>query len=163
MIGLGGNLGDPQSAFIHALERLAAEESFEVTAVSSLWRTPPWGVADQPDYLNACVRGKTMLSAQSLLQRLLEAELAQGRVRKKRWGPRNIDLDLLFFGAHSIDEEGLVLPHPRLAERAFVLLPLAEIAPDWCYREDTIRSLAEAADPSGLEKIAAPGEWWRPG
>ncbi|MCP1197907.1 2-amino-4-hydroxy-6-hydroxymethyldihydropteridine diphosphokinase [Notoacmeibacter sp. MSK16QG-6] len=161
LIGLGGNLGDPKTAFLRALRRLKEEGSLlAVNAVSSLWRTPPWGLEAQPDYLNACVRGTTSLSAKGLLSRLLEAESAEGRVRNVRWGPRSIDLDLLFFGDRSIDEDGLTLPHPRIAERAFVLLPLSEIAPEWIYRGETIQSLAARADTAGMTVIAEPDEWW---
>ncbi|WP_114390457.1 2-amino-4-hydroxy-6-hydroxymethyldihydropteridine diphosphokinase [Notoacmeibacter marinus] len=160
LIGLGGNLGDPESAFRRALQRLSAEGSLVISAASSLWRTPPWGMEDQPDYLNACARGTTALSPQLLLQRLLAAEEAEGRIRGVRWGPRSVDLDLLFFGMRSIAEEGLTLPHPRIGERAFVLLPLAEIAPDWCYENETIEVLAARSDRTGLEIIASPADWW---
>lgn len=160
LIGLGGNLGDPQAAFARALDRLTAEGSLTVGAVSSLWRTPPWGMEDQPDYLNACARGVTALSPQDLLERLLAAEEAEGRVRSVRWGPRSIDLDLLFFGQQTIEQDGLTLPHPRIAERAFVLLPLAEVAGDWCYLDATIADLASRADRTGLKVEASPEQWW---
>ncbi len=159
-IGLGGNLGDPAAAFVRALRGLAADGSLHIDAVSSLWKTPPWGVPDQPAYLNACVIGRTGLGARALLERLLAAEATEGRVRGERWGPRPIDLDLLFHGEGAIDEAGLTIPHPRIAERAFVLLPLAEIAPDWMLDGRTIGDLAAKADDGGMKRIAAPDEWW---
>ena len=160
-IGLGGNLGDPQSAFVRALESLIEEGSLQIDAVSSIWKTPPWGVTDQPDYLNACALGRTGLKARAFLGRMLAVETVEGRIRSERWGPRTIDLDLLFHADQRLDEEGLTLPHPRIAERAFVLLPLAEIAPDWKIDGNRIADLASVADSRGLERLKAAEEWWR--
>lgn len=130
-IGLGANLGDPEAAFRVALLALAARDDVRVDAVSSLWRTAPWGRPDQPDFLNAVALVATSLSPRELLDVLLEEEARAGRVRDERWGPRVLDLDLLFHGTAVIDTPDLSVPHPRLADRSFVLEPLAELAPDW--------------------------------
>src|SRR5262245_38391899 len=110
-----------------ALRMLDAHPNCVVVSVSSLYRTPPWGKTDQPDFLNAAAAVRTTLSPRGLLDLCLETERKLKRVRAERWGPRLIDMDLLIFGDRTIDEEGLVLPHPRMLERAFVLVPLAEI------------------------------------
>jgi 2-amino-4-hydroxy-6-hydroxymethyldihydropteridine diphosphokinase len=123
-LGLGSNLGDR--------ERLIREASELIGAVrlSSVRETEPWGYGDQPMFLNAVAELETPLSARSLLDHLLDVERRLGRERVgPQWGPRTIDLDLLLFGEETIDEPGLVVPHPRLAERAFVLEPLAELVP----------------------------------
>lgn len=130
-IGLGANLGDPPATFRNALDRLDALESVAVRSVSPVYRTAPWGRGGQPDFLNAVAGLETQRSPQALLAALLAIETDLGRVRDgERWGPRKIDLDLLVFGDRVVDEPGLRLPHPRLIERAFVLIPLADLAPD---------------------------------
>ena len=123
-VGLGANLGDREAAI------RAAAAALPATRLSTIRETEPWGYADQPPFLNAVAEVETDLSPRALLERLLEIERSLGRRRGgPRWGPRTIDLDLLLFGAQTIDEPGLIVPHPRLAERAFVLEPLAELAP----------------------------------
>ena len=129
-LSLGGNLGDPASAMGAALRMLDADPLVDVVAVSSLYRTPPWGKTDQPDFLNAAAEVLTTLSPRGLLDLCLEAERKLKRVRQERWGPRLIDIDILVFGELAVHESGLEIPHPRMLERAFVLAPLAEIAPD---------------------------------
>jgi 2-amino-4-hydroxy-6-hydroxymethyldihydropteridine diphosphokinase len=101
-----------------------------VTAVSSLYETTPVGVIDQPDFLNAVVQVRTTRTPEELLQTALDMERKWGRVRTQRWGPRVLDIDLLVYGDRQIDTPALTVPHPRLRERAFVVVPLAEIAPD---------------------------------
>ena len=130
-VGLGANLGDPRAQIERALELLAAQEGVEVVAVSSLRETDPVGYEDQPRFLNGAVELRTSLPARGLLERLLAIERRLGRVRGKgpRFGPRAIDLDLLLYGDAVIDEPGLVVPHPRLHERRFVLEPLADLDP----------------------------------
>ena len=124
-VGLGSNLGDRARAIQSAAELIGARR------LSSIRETEPWGVSDQPRFLNAVAEVDTHLSAWGLLERLLEVERGLGRVRAgPRWGPRTIDLDLLVYGGERIDEPGLTVPHPRLAERLFALEPLAELAPD---------------------------------
>src|SRR5262249_29730619 len=130
-IGFGGNLGDPAASFRNALSGLAARGGIHVAAASSLWRSAPWGRTDQPEFLNAVALLSTSHPPPELLELLLAAEQRARRVRDVRWGPRSLDLDLLFHGAAVLREPGLELPHARLAERSFVLEPLAEVAPEW--------------------------------
>jgi 2-amino-4-hydroxy-6-hydroxymethyldihydropteridine diphosphokinase len=126
-IGLGSNLGDREAALRGALHLLGDD----VVAVSSFRETDPVGYLDQPRFLNAAAALETQLQPRALLERLLEVERELGRTRDgPRFGPRTIDLDLLLYGDRVIDEPGLVVPHPRLAERRFVLEPLAELDPD---------------------------------
>ena len=127
-LGLGGNLGDPVAAFAAALTRLRAHAAVELKAVSSVWRTAPWGKLDQPEFRNMAVLIETALSADDLLALCLQIERESGRERRERWGPRTLDIDILTYGSEAIDRPGLQVPHPRIAERAFVLAPLAEIA-----------------------------------
>lgn len=130
-VGLGSNLGDSQSILMEAMFALDELPQTSVRAESMLYRTPAWGRTDQPDFINAVVELQTRLVPEVLLQQLLGLERRFGRVRVEgeRWGPRELDLDLLLHGDTVLDTPGLHLPHPRLAERAFVLVPLAEIAP----------------------------------
>jgi 2-amino-4-hydroxy-6-hydroxymethyldihydropteridine diphosphokinase len=123
-VGLGANLGDRERTLRAAAEALGA------LRLSSIRETEPWGLTDQPRFLNAVAELETELRPRGLLEVLLEGERAHGRVRAERWGPRTLDLDLLLYGDEAIDEPGLTLPHPRLHERIFVLEPLAELAPD---------------------------------
>ena len=131
-MGLGSNLGEREATLWKALEGLGATEGIEVVAVSSFRETDPVGVVDQPRFVNAAVALETSLRPRELLERLLDVERSLGRDRavEERWGPRTVDLDLLLYGGESIDEPGLEVPHPRLAERAFVLEPLLELDPD---------------------------------
>jgi len=128
-IGLGANLGDREENIRAAIERLA---ELGALLVSSFRETDPVGVTEQPRFVNAVAELETELGASALLGQLLEIEreLGRDRSREQRWGPRTIDLDLLLYGDEVIDEPGLTVPHPRLAERRFVLEPLHELAPD---------------------------------
>ena len=130
-VGLGGNLGDVAEAFASALARMDALPGTQLLRASRRYRTPAWGLAAQPDFLNAVAMLETRLPARDLLGRLFEIERAHGRDRagETRWGPRTLDLDLLLYGDAVIDEPGLRVPHPHLHERAFALRPLLEIAP----------------------------------
>ena len=129
-VGLGSNLEQPRQQLTEALSELAGLSGCRLAAHSSLYLSPPMGPADQPDYVNAVASIVTRLSAESLLDALQAIENRHGRVRAgERWGPRTLDLDLLLFGGSRIQTERLQVPHPRMAERAFVLVPLAEIAP----------------------------------
>jgi 2-amino-4-hydroxy-6-hydroxymethyldihydropteridine diphosphokinase len=130
-IGIGSNLGDREGVIAAALDLMRADDSLEVVAVSSLRETDPVGYLDQPRFLNGAVAVETSLAAAQLLGRLLEIERLLGRVRGEgpRFGPRTIDLDLLLYGGERIEEPGLQVPHPRLAERLFALEPLAELDP----------------------------------
>ena len=131
VVGFGGNLGQPSVAFAAALGRLRETSGLRIVAVSRLYRSAPWGPIDQPAFLNGVASIKTMLPAHHLLEVLREEERAAGRSGGERWGPRPLDLDLLFLGDVVTKSADLTLPHPRIAERSFVLEPLAEVAPDW--------------------------------
>ena len=131
-VGLGGNLGDPEATLGDALQALDGVHDTRLLRASHLYRTPAWGVEQQPDFINAVVMLETRLGAPALLESLFVIERQHGRVREaeQRWGPRTLDLDLLLYGDAVIDEPGLRVPHPHLHERAFALLPLLEIAAD---------------------------------
>jgi 2-amino-4-hydroxy-6-hydroxymethyldihydropteridine diphosphokinase len=129
-VGLGANLGDRERTLRTAVDALGTEEGIEVVALSTLRETEPVAVGEQPRFLNGAVALETALSAHDLLEVLLAVEQRFGRVRVPgEHGPRTLDLDLLLYGDEEIDEPGLAVPHPRLHERAFVLEPLAELAP----------------------------------
>jgi 2-amino-4-hydroxy-6-hydroxymethyldihydropteridine diphosphokinase len=130
-VGLGANLGDREATIRRAVALLGAEPGIEVVAVSSLRETDPVGYLDQPRFLNGAAALDTELDPEELLERLLEIERALGRERRgsPRFGPRAIDLDLLLYGDEALDEPGLTVPHPRLAERRFALEPLHELDP----------------------------------
>ena len=123
-VGVGANLGDREATIRAALDALPG-----VVGISELRETDPVGVVDQPPFLNGAVALETELGARELLERLLEIERELGRERRERWGPRTIDLDLLLYGAETIDEPGLTVPHPRLHERRVALEPLLELDP----------------------------------
>ncbi len=127
-LGMGSNLGDRAQNLERAVEFIDALEMTRVEAVSALYETEPRMYGDQPDFLNGCAKIRTGLSARNLLDRLLGIEQAMGRIREVENGPRTIDLDILLCGQQIISEEGLEIPHPGIAERGFVLVPLAELA-----------------------------------
>ncbi len=130
-VGLGGNVDDPRVRMRRALAAMADLPATRVAGVSSLYRSRPHGPQDQPEYLNAVAALETALPAEALLEALQAIERDAGRRRDgPRWGPRTLDLDLLVYGTLRLDRPGLTLPHPRIAERAFVLAPLAELAPE---------------------------------
>lgn len=153
-IALGSNLGDSRKIIQQALVSLSHRPGIDVVAQSSLYQTVAVG-PPQPDVLNACALLNASLSAHDLLDHLLDVERHFGRVRCERWGPRTLDLDLLFYGQAIITETTLHIPHPRLRERAFVLIPLAEIAPDWHdpLSGQAIRSLCQAVDSAGVRSL----------
>lgn len=129
-IGLGANLGDPRRQVLEAVRRLGEAEEVEVVKVSTLYLTPPLGPPGQPWYVNAVAQIRTRLTPEELLRVLIGIEVAMGRVRGERWGPRLIDLDLLLYDGEVISGPELTVPHPEMHRRAFVLAPLAEIAPE---------------------------------
>jgi 2-amino-4-hydroxy-6-hydroxymethyldihydropteridine diphosphokinase len=155
LIGLGGNVGDARATLDEAVRRFCDGDVVKLVARSSDYRTPPWGVVDQPPFVNLCLRVETNLSPRDLLNRALavEASLGRNRDRERRWGPRLVDIDILACDDLSIDEPNLRLPRPRLKERAFVLVPLAEIAPGQMIEGETILSLAERVDKAGMERL----------
>jgi 2-amino-4-hydroxy-6-hydroxymethyldihydropteridine diphosphokinase len=148
-LGLGANLGDPIETLRAARARLGDHGT--VVAVSSLYRTPAWGVTEQPPFVNAALTLETALEPRPLLHALKALEAELGRVASFRWGPRAIDLDILTYGERRIDEPDLTVPHARLAERAFVLVPLAEIDPAFAALRDAL----PAADLAAIERIGA--------
>lgn len=161
-LGLGANLGEPL-ATIGAALMLLEEAGVAIRARSAAYRSAPWGVTDQPDFVNACIAGTTALAPRALLAAVARIEARLGRERRQRWGPRTIDIDILFHGDTVVDEPGLTIPHPRLTERAFVLVPLAEIAPERIVGGRTVREWAEGTDRSGVERLdPATGPWARP-
>jgi 2-amino-4-hydroxy-6-hydroxymethyldihydropteridine diphosphokinase len=150
-IALGSNLGDSRSILQQALTTLHHPPDVTLVGQSSLYQTLAIG-PPQPDILNACALVTTTLTHRALLQRLLAIEQRFGRVRRERWGPRTLDLDLIFYGQLIHTEPDLQIPHPRLRERAFVLIPLAEIAPDWVdpVTGRSVQDLCTALDPAGV-------------
>ncbi|WP_026613967.1 2-amino-4-hydroxy-6-hydroxymethyldihydropteridine diphosphokinase [Ensifer aridi] len=160
-LGLGGNLGEPRRAMAEALRALDARPDCRVRAVSRLYRTPPWGKTDQDWFFNACAKVETTLGPETLLETCLEIERAMKRVRKERWGPRTIDIDLLTFDDLSIVSDALHLPHPRMTERGFVLMPLADFAADLSVRGRTIREWLNEADVTGIDVADENLDWWR--
>lgn len=135
-IGIGSNVGDAAGTVRHAFARLA--ELGEVVAVSSLYTTPPWGVTDQEPFVNAAALVETALAPRPLLHALKRLEQEAGRVATYRWGPRVLDLDILAYGEERVDEPDLVVPHARLRERAFALVPLAQIDSRWAAARDAL-------------------------
>ena len=155
-IGLGANLGDPQNQVRRAIVALGDFPRTRLLASSSLYRSSPVGVAPQPDFVNAVARLETALAARELLEELLTAEARAGRERPGPGAPRTLDLDLLLYGEAVIDEPGLAVPHPRMHERAFVLLPLAEIAADISIpRKGSVKTLLAACRGQSIERIGA--------
>jgi 2-amino-4-hydroxy-6-hydroxymethyldihydropteridine diphosphokinase len=160
-LSLGGNLGDPAQSMGAALRILDADDNTRVVTVSSLYRTPPWGKLDQPDFLNAATEISTTLAPRALLELCLDAERKLKRVREERWGPRLIDIDILVYGERIIHETGLEVPHPRMLERAFVLAPLAEIAPGLAVGGRSMAERLNAVDAAGIERLPTGRDWWQ--
>jgi 2-amino-4-hydroxy-6-hydroxymethyldihydropteridine diphosphokinase len=155
-IALGSNLGDCRATLEAALAALDADPDVRLLRRSAWYRSAPVG-PPQPDYLNGCAVLAVSLTPEELLQRLQATEARFGRVRAERWGPRTLDLDLILFGDLILSGERLQIPHPRLQERTFVLVPLAEIAPDWIepHTGRTVAALASAlGDDDSMERLA---------
>jgi 2-amino-4-hydroxy-6-hydroxymethyldihydropteridine diphosphokinase len=155
-IALGGNVGDVRATFDRAISLLCDDFDIRLTARSSDYRTPPWGVTDQPPFINAVIAVTTTLPPHTLLARAQACERALGRdrLREQHWGPRTIDLDILAYDDLVLNDATLTLPHPHLFERAFVLVPLAEIAPDRVIAGISVREALAQVDTSGIEKLA---------
>ncbi|MCW0456261.1 2-amino-4-hydroxy-6-hydroxymethyldihydropteridine diphosphokinase [Xanthomonas sacchari] len=155
-IGLGGNLGDAAATLRAALAALDTLPQTRLLRASQLYRSPAWGREDQPDFINAAALVSTTLPAPELLQALLDLEQRHGRQRLpgERWGPRTLDLDLLLYAQAVIDLPGLQVPHPYLHQRAFVLLPLAEIAADAVIPgHGTVRDARDRIETGGIVPI----------
>ncbi len=158
---LGGNLGDRMAALTQALQLLNSTVGMRRTGCSSVYETEPWAVADQPNFLNLVAAYETTLSPEELLAACKSVEAEVGRVESYRWGPRLIDVDILLYGDQVVDssEPDLQIPHPRMAQRAFVLVPLAEIAPDLAVppQGNTVRRLLyEVAGQEGVVRWGSP-------
>jgi 2-amino-4-hydroxy-6-hydroxymethyldihydropteridine diphosphokinase len=156
-IALGGNVGDVRATFDAAIAMLCDGAAVTLKARSSDYRTPPWGVTDQPPFINAVIAVSTTLPPHALLARTQECERALGRNREhgRRWGPRPIDLDLLAYDDVVQNDATLTLPHPHLFERAFVLVPLFEIAPNLVIAGIRVREALARVDTAGIEKLPA--------
>ena len=153
-LALGSNLGDCRANLKAAIAALPPQ--LEVEAKSSVYETPPWGYEDQPKFLNQVIKGKTYLDPEPLLKHLKRLEVILGRQASFPNGPRLIDMDLLFYDDLVLNSPALVIPHPRLHERGFVLLPLMDVAPDLVHpvNHKTVRDMVAECDVQGIEKVA---------
>jgi len=158
-LSLGGNLGDVRSTLARAVAALCDSQIVHLVARSADYRTPPWGIEDQPAFVNLCIAVESDLTPHALLARAQDIEQAFGRDRmnERRWGPRPIDIDLIAYDDVVIDDEALTLPHPRLFERAFVLVPLVEIAADAVIGGRRVGDALAHVDQHGIEKLPARG------
>lgn len=154
-VALGSNLDDPQRQVLIAMQALADLPGTSVCQRSALYRTPPWGVLEQPAFINAAAELETALDPHALLDALLAIEQRAGRVRGERNGPRTLDLDLIHVDGVQLDDARLTLPHPRMVDRAFVLLPLRDIAPTMVLPgEMTVTQRLAQLDLAGCERLA---------
>jgi 2-amino-4-hydroxy-6-hydroxymethyldihydropteridine diphosphokinase len=160
-LGLGSNLGDRQTQLAGAARGLTADPAITLVRASAVYETRPVGREDQPDFLNQVLQIATTHEPRELLAACLAVEQRLGRVRRERWGPRVIDIDVLLYAGLSWNDDNLVLPHPRMHERGFVLTPLAELVPDLLVNGVTVRELAARVGTAGLgraERAAALSE-----
>jgi 2-amino-4-hydroxy-6-hydroxymethyldihydropteridine diphosphokinase len=155
LLAFGGNLGNVRASIERAIGMLIEGGDIELRARSSDYVTPPWGVTEQPDFVNACIEVGTALSPRALLDRTRAVESALGRRRdtELRWGPRPIDIDILAYDDLQMNEPELTLPHPALFERAFVLVPLAEIVPDRTIARRKVRDALAGVDARGIRQV----------
>jgi 2-amino-4-hydroxy-6-hydroxymethyldihydropteridine diphosphokinase len=155
LVALGGNLGDVRDTIDRAVAAFCDGQKVRLLARSSDYRTLPWGVEDQPAFVNACIAVETRLTPRALLARAQAVERALGRERSKerRWGPRQIDIDLIAYEDVALEDSDLTLPHPQLFARAFVLVPLAEIAPERLIAGRRVRDALAQLDTRGVEKL----------
>lgn len=155
LIALGGNVGDVRTTLARAIERLCDGTEVRLVARSSDYRTPPWGVTEQPPFINCAIVAETELTPQALLARAHSIERTSGRdrAREQRFGPRTLDIDLIDYAGVALNTNELTLPHPRALERAFVLVPLAEIAPDRRIAGMRIADALALLDRTGIEKL----------
>ena len=159
-IGIGSNLGSREKNCLAAMERMATHESIALTSRSSLYETEPFGKTDQNRFVNAVVQIETTLTPENLLETLLKIEQDMGRVRTEKWGPRIIDLDILFYEDQIIQEEALQIPHPGIPERSFVLVPMKEIAGDYIHPQlqKSMQALCESlTDREKVRRISTSG------
>jgi 2-amino-4-hydroxy-6-hydroxymethyldihydropteridine diphosphokinase len=156
LLALGGNVGDSRAILDRAIALLCDGKEIALTARSSDYRTPPWGFKYQPPFVNLCIAVDTTLDPRALLARAqaVELQLGRDRAQEKRNGPRTADIDIIAYDDLSLDEPNLTLPHPRLFERAFVLVPLAEIAPERLIAGRKVREALAGLDTADIEKLA---------
>lgn len=159
LIALGGNVGDVRATFRKAIANICGMAQAALLARSADYATPPWGDEAQARFINACIEIDTSLDPHALLftLRKIETKFGRDRTRERRWGPRTLDLDLLAYDDVSLQKPELTLPHPRLFERAFVLVPLAEIAPDRIIAGRSAKSALAALSTQGIERLPDPG------
>lgn len=160
-LGLGGNIGDPVRAMAAGLRLLDRHEDCRLVAVSRLYRTPPWGKTDQSYFFNACAGVETRLPPEALLDLCLSVEKEMKRERIERWGPRTLDIDILTYDGIEQDGPRLILPHPRMTDRGFVLMPLADFAAGLVVNGKTVGDWLAAADVRGIEIADENPDWWR--
>lgn len=160
-LGLGGNVGDVLSNMRSALDMLDSNADVSIKKISKLYKTPPWGVEDQNWFLNACALVETRLTAPELLNLCLGTEKSLNRIRDVRWGPRTIDLDVLDYDNTPYKSDMLTLPHPRIAERAFVLVPLADIAPEFNLGGQTCAQMLSAIADVDIHVEIDSQTWWQ--
>ena len=155
LIALGGNVGDVRDTFSKAIANICGMTQAALVARSSDYGTPPWGDEAQPPFVNACIEIETRLDPHSLLSTLhrIERKFGRDRARERHWGPRTLDLDLLAYDDVRLARGELILPHPRLFERAFVLVPLAEIAPDRVIAGRRVRDALAGLSTDGIERL----------
>jgi 2-amino-4-hydroxy-6-hydroxymethyldihydropteridine diphosphokinase len=155
LLALGGNVGNSRAILDRAVALLCDGKEVQLKARSSEYRTPPWGFKYQPPFINLCIAVETELGPRELLAhaQAVELQLGRDRAHEKRWGPRTADIDIIAYDDLEIAELGLTLPHPRLFERAFVLLPLAEIAPDRVIGGRKVRDALASVDSVGIERL----------
>ena len=155
LIALGGNVGEVRARFSAAIDAICREAPATLTARSADYETPPWGGVAQPPFINACIAIETARAPRSLLATLhaIERTFGRDRARETRWGPRTLDLDLIAYDDLSLDTPALTLPHPRLFERAFVLVPLAEIAPDRMIGGRSVKAALAGLSTEGIERL----------
>lgn len=152
-IALGSNIGDKAGNIASAVTLLREGGTLTHIKLSSLYKTPPWGVTEQDWFINACLAARTKLAPKELLARLQAIETAMGRVRAQRWGPRLIDLDILYCGDAVLNTPELTLPHPEMRNRGFVMIPLAEIRPGYVVDGVTARKVAARFAGQGVERM----------
>jgi len=155
LIALGGNVGNTRATFARAIDEICRKAQATLTARSADYQTPPWGDVAQPAFINACIAIDTALAPRALLATLHDVERMFGRdrARESRWGPRTLDLDLIAYDDVALDTPELTLPHPRLFERAFVLVPLAEIAPDRVIAGRPVREALSGVSSDGIVRL----------
>jgi 2-amino-4-hydroxy-6-hydroxymethyldihydropteridine diphosphokinase len=155
IIALGGNVGDVRATFAKAIAHICGMAQAALLARSSDYATPPWGEQDQARFINACIEIETSLDPHALLFTLhkIEQKFGRDRAKEQRWGPRSLDLDLIAYDDVRVDKPELTLPHPRLFERAFVLVPLAEIAPERMIAGRRVRDALAKLSTDGIERL----------